>query len=593
MILLNRRFAAMVAGAVLIGGATVAHAARGLAYKVELSGGNDELVSQLKGVSRLVQAEDKPPPGLAGLDERAQGDKQLFESVLRSQGYYDGRIEIAIDDARSPAQVTVTIVPGKRYTLGSCVIAYSSAAPAKAPAACKDIGLKIGSAARAAPIIAATKALIQALQAHGRPDAKVTNREAVVDHATKHMQLTFHVDPGREARFGKVTIMGAATTDHDYLARLVTWKSGAIYDVRKLDKYRQRLTNLNLFDRLIVKPDTAHEDASGYAPIQVDAHERLPHSLGGGLSYATDTGPGLKAFWENRNLWGRAERLRFDLNLATIAQSLEASLTLPHEPNTGQSLGFDLGTERDTTDAYDKEGATALAQITTPLGGHWTGKGGVQVEAAQVKQQGASTFSILGSLPMSVTFDSTKSLLDPRNGERWTLQAQPVVGTSGGPRAFLVLQTTASAYRPLDKTKKLVAAARIRFGTILFASQSTVPPDLRFYSGGGGSVRGFAYQHVGPRDAANNPIGGRSVAETSLELRYHAWKDIGIVAFVDAGTVSADPYFSSADTPRIGAGLGLRYYTSFGPLRLDIAAPVNPHHGDAPVQIYVSLGQAF
>ena len=593
MVSLTHRTAAFLAAAVLLGGATAAHAARGFAYSVEITGGTDALMSQLKNASRLVQAEGKPPPGLAGLDQRAQSDKQGFDTILRSEGYYDGTIEIAIDDAQSPARVAVTVVPGQRYTLDNCTISYSSAPPAGAPTACKEIGLKTAAAARAAPIIAATDTLIQSLQAHGRPDAKVTNREAVVDHATAHMRLTFHVDPGRQARFGTVYVMGAASTDHGYLKRLVTWKSGAVYDVRKLDAYRERLSDLNLFDRLTVKPDTAHEDAAGHAPIRVDAHERLSHSIGGGLSYATDTGPGLKAFWEDRNLWGRAELLRVNLKLATIAQLVEVTLTLPHEPNTGQSLGFGLKTERDTTDAYDKEGATALAQITTPLGGHWTGKGGISLEAAQITQSGATDFSILGSVPMSVTYDSTNSLLDPKDGERLTLQAQPVAGTSGGGRAFLILQTNASAYRSLDTDRKFVAAARIRLGTILFASQATVPADLRFYSGGGGSVRGFAYQHVGPRDAKNDPVGGRAVAETSLELRYRAWEEIGIVGFVDAGMVSASPYFSDAETPRIGAGLGFRYYTDFGPLRLDLAAPLNPHHGDAPVQVYISLGQAF
>lgn len=290
---------------------------------------------------------------------------------------------------------------------------------------------------------------------------------------------------------------------------------------------------------------------------------------------------------------GRAELLRFDLQLATIAQSLEGALTLPHEPNTGQSIGFDLKAERDSTDAYDKRGITGLAQITTPLGGYWTGKGGVSLELADIKQAGASDVSILASLPVGATYDSTKSLLNPKDGERLALQAQPVVGTSGGLRAFLILQSVASAYRPLDARKKWIAAARIRLGSILFGAEGTVPPDLRFYSGGGGSVRGFAYQHVGPHDAANNPIGGRSVAETSLELRYRAWQDIGIVGFVDAGTVSTSPYLAGAETPRMGAGLGLRYYTGFGPLRLDVATPLNPRSGDGPVQIYVSLGQAF
>lgn len=573
--------------------AVAARAEDRFAYTVEIKGGTDELTGRFNEVSRLVQAKDRPPPGLAGLEQRAETDAESFRKVMRAEGYYDGNVDIAMDDSVSPVKVTLTVDPGARYVFGGCKIVYLRKAPAKAPQSCADIGLRKGAAARAETVIKAGQSLLHKLETMGRPAPEIVKQRAVVDHLTRKMRLTFRTDPGREADFGQVAIDGAKNTKHDFLTRIVPWKDGARYDVRELDKYRQRLADLNLFDSLIVKPDAKAETPSGTVPIHVKAHERPPHSVGLGLKYATDTGPGGKASWENRNLWGRAEDLKFSLELGTIGQSLEASLTLPHEPNTGQTLGFAVKTEHDTTDAYDKNGLTGLAQITTPLGGHWTGKGGIAFQAADVSQSGASVFEILGSLPVGVTYDSTKSLLDPSDGERLAMLAQPVFGTAGGARAFLTLETNASAYRPLDAKKKFVAAARLRLGTILFSPELAIPPDFRFYSGGGGSVRGYAYQHVGPRDAQGDPLGGRSVAETSLELRYRAWENIGIVGFVDAGTVATSPYFADAETPRVGAGIGVRYYTSFGPLRLDIAAPVNPRHDDAAVQVYVSLGQAF
>ena len=568
-------------------------AADTIAYHVTIVSGDGDLDAELSAVSRLVQAEGKPPPGLVGLEQRADGDKTAFEAVLRSEGYYDGTVAIAIDDSKTPIPVTVKVLPGTRYRLGACAIRYVSPPPAGAPKTCQDIGLKSGMAAQAAPILAATALLIRKLEERGRPDTKLAKRGAIVDHATHKMTLAFDINPGREAHFGAVEVSGTKRTHPAFLARIVPWRKNAIYDVRKLDEYRKRLSDLSLFDQLAVKPDVGKLDAAGKVPIAVEAHEGPPRSFGGGVNYATDTGPGLKAFWEHRNLWGDAEHLRFDLQLATITQSLEAALTLAHVPETGQSLGFDLKIERDLTDAYDKRGATTLVQITTPLGGHWAGKGGLSLEAANIRQSGSSDFSILAGVPLGVTYDSTGSLLNPEKGERLALQAEPAFGTSGGLRAFLILSGAASAYRPLDADSRLVAAARIRLGSILFAPESGVPADLRFYSGGGGSVRGYGYQRIGPRDAKGSPLGGRGLGETSLELRYRTWKDIGIVGFVDAGMVSESPYFADAGSPRVGAGIGLRYYTGFGPLRLDIGTPLNPQSGDAPVQVYVSLGQAF
>lgn len=568
-------------------------AADTIAYRVTIVSGNGDLDAELSAVSRLVQAESKPPPGFAGLEQRADSDKTAFEAVLRSDGYYDGTVVVTIDDSKTPIPVTVKVKPGPRYRLGACAIRYVSPPPKGAPETCQDLGLKSGMAAQAAPIIAATELLIRKLEERGRPDPKLAKRRAIVDHATHKMTLAFDIDPGREAHFGAVKVSGTKRTHPSFLARIVPWRKNAIYDVRKLDEYRKRLSDLSLFDQLAVKPDVGKLDAAGKVPIAVEAHEGPPHSFGGGVNYATDTGPGLKAFWEHRNLWGEAEHLRFDLQLATIAQSLEAALTLPHVPDPGQSLGFDLKIERDVTDAYNKRGATALAEIATPLGGRWAGKGGVSLEAADISQSGSSDFSVLVGLPVGVTYDSTGSLLNPEKGERLALQAEPAFGTSGGLRAFLILSGAVSAYRPLDASSKLVVAARIRLGSILFAPEGGVPADLRFYSGGGGSVRGYGYQRIGPRDAKGSPLGGRGLGETSLELRYRAWKDIGIVGFVDAGMDSESPYFADAGAPRVGAGIGLRYYTGFGPLRLDIGTPLNPQSGDAPVQVYVSLGQAF
>ncbi|MDE3115678.1 MAG: outer membrane protein assembly factor [Pseudomonadota bacterium] len=563
------------------------------AYRVTIASGRSDLDAQLSAVSRLVQAKDKPPPGLAGLEQRADGDTKTFEAVLRSEGYYDGTVAVAIDDDKKPIAVTIKVVPGRRYRLGTCAIKYESPPPSGAPKTCQTIGLTAGMAAGAGPIIAATILLIRRLEERGRPAVKLAGRHAVVDHATHEMTLEFDVDPGRTAHFGAAVVSGVKRTNPAFLARLVPWRKDATYDVRQLEEYRKRLSDLNLFDRLTVKPALTKLDTEGDLPIAVEAHEGAPRSVGGGVSYATDTGPGLKAFWEHRNLWGEAEHLRFDLQLATIAQSLEAALSLPHVPETGQSLGFDLKIEQDLTDAYDKRGATALVQITTPLGGHWAGTGGISLEAADIRQSGSSDFSLVTGLPMGVTFDSTGSLLNPEKGERLALQAEPAFGSSGGLRAFLILSGAASAYRPLDADSRFVAAARLRLGSILFAPEGGVPADLRFYSGGGGSVRGFGYQRIGPRDATGSPLGGRGLGETSLELRYHAWEDIGVVGFVDAGMVSQSPYFADAGSPRVGAGIGLRYYTGFGPLRLDIGTPLNPRSGDAPVQIYVSLGQAF
>ena len=153
-------------------------------------------------------------------------------------------------------------------------------------------------------------------------------------------------------------------------------------------------------------------------------------------------------------------------------------------------------------------------------------------------------------------------------------------------------QAQVSGYFPFDRAGDTVLAGRFKMGSILGGSIPDVPADRRFYAGGGGSVRGYAYQAVGPRLSDNTPEGGLSLTEASVELRRQITRQWGVVAFVDVGSVgtTSTPSFQEFST---GVGIGLRYDLGFGPFRLDVATPVNPRQGDAAVQVYLSIGQAF
>jgi translocation and assembly module TamA len=562
-----------------------------LDYQVRITGGSDALNSQFRQVSRLFQDQSHPPPGYAGLEQRVDNDLDTFHKVMRSNGYYGAEVTARIKADARPAQVTIIAKPGPLFTLRRCEISYTTKPPASAPESCTQIGLKLGQAARAAPILAATSALILRLHSEGRPAARIVARQAVVNRANAGMALDFQVDPGPVGTFGKITVTGTARTRPAFLRRIVPWKPGATYDARLVHKYRTTLSNLDLFDSILVQPNVKAMGSSGQTPITVDVHEMPHHTIQLGAKYATDTGPGALIGWEDRNLWGDAESLKLMAQGGTLGQLLSASLTLPDQPGLDQTLVFSATTAHDTTDAYTLSGIRQLSQISTPLGGDWSGKASLGFQAATVNQGGVSTGSLLASLAVEAAYDSTGSLLNPSHGARFDMSVMPVGGTQVTRTAFVILKTQASTYQPLND--KLIAAARVKLGTILFAPEFSIPPYLRFYAGGGGSVRGYAYQHVSPRNAKGILIGGRSLAETSFELRYRAWQNIGIVGFVDAGMVSTSPYFANSASPRVGAGMGLRYFTSFGPLRLDIGTPLNPGPGDAPIQLYISLGQAF
>ena len=189
-----------------------------------------------------------------------------------------------------------------------------------------------------------------------------------------------------------------------------------------------------------------------------------------------------------------------------------------------------------------------------------------------------------------LSYDGSNDLLDPTRGFRLSGRLSPEISLEGKAFGYARMQVDASAYKSV--AKGTVLAGRIRLGTIAGAPRDAIAPSRRFYAGGGASVRGYGYQDIGPRDPNNDPVGGRSLAEFSIEARVKTFGNFGVVPFFDGGNISTGllPSFGAL---RYGAGLGVRYYSNFGPIRIDVGTPVNPAPGDPRVAVYVSLGQAF
>jgi translocation and assembly module TamA len=201
---------------------------------------------------------------------------------------------------------------------------------------------------------------------------------------------------------------------------------------------------------------------------------------------------------------------------------------------------------------------------------------------------GRRTF-LIAALPTGLIYDGSDDLLNPSRGFRLGGRISPELSFQDTTFGYVKAQVDGSIYQPMGE--RLVLAARARLGSIMGSSVSQIAPSRRFYAGGGGSVRGYGYQDIGPRDANNDPIGGKSLAEFSIEARVR-FGNFGVVPFVDAGNISTQ-FLPHLNDLRIGAGVGARYYSSFGPIRVDVGTPVNPQKGDAKIAVYVSLGQAF
>ena len=558
-------------------------------------------------VARAVGDTDRPIENRFEARRRARDAAQDAISVLRSEGYYAYDVEPDVGEGDAPKAV-VRITPGPRFVLGAAHIGWVGAEPdAKARAAAEAaLSLKPGQPGRAADVVAAEGRAVAAIRKLGYADVQAQPREVVVDHADQTVSPDYRLAAGAIARLDSIRLESQGRTLPEWLQGLAPWTHGAPYDPDQVAELERRLLDTGVYDSVTVALAPADQlTADGLRPVVVSLSERQKRTLELGASYGTTEGVGLDAKWTRYNLLGRADTLSFLGRLSNIDSRVEADLSLPHWRTPRQTLTTKAAVYRTQTPAYDQSGVMASADVTHRWGPNATFgltgtyfTWGASIDASRTSEIRIGTLTPLGRDIVTVAgladmaLDRSDDPLNPKRGWRITLRTEPTLLTGAGTLPYLKAQGQISAYLPLDPEGRTVLAGRVKLGSLINGSLADVPAPQRYYAGGGGSVRGFGYQQVGPHLADNTPEGGLSLVETSLEVRHELTGAWGIAAFVDAGTIGRTQAPGFADLS-VGAGLGVRYNLGFGPLRVDIATPVTSRKGAAPFQIYVSIGQSF
>ncbi len=571
-------------------------AAAEIVYKTEITGVDSVLRDALSAGAQLFTLADRPPPSIAALRRRAEGDSPQLLQILHDEGYWSAALDIAIDDSADPAKVTIAVTPGPLYTFASIVVRAPDGGPppladALDPAA---LGLTIGGPAKANDVVAAETKIVTIYRENGRPFAKVADRRVVVDDGAHTMSVTYTVDPGPAVTFGTTAIDGLKDLGRAFVENRIAWRSGAPYDERKVAATRKALLDSNLFSLVDIDHATAPA-ADGSVPMTAKLSERLPHSVGAGIEYSTSLGFGTRAFWEDRNIFGNAESLRITGEFAQAQLGALLQFRKPDFLVRDQDFLATGELAEDSPPAYTSRHLRLQSGLERHFDDHLVTVGAnLSYEKGNLTAfSGPSHYKLIG-VPLYLRYDDTGSLLDPTHGRRAGIETTPYHGIDAQSPSFISTKLSGSIYIPIVAADRLVSANFVRIGSILGTSRDNLPADKRFYVGGGGSVRGYGYQRVGALEGGDKPLGGRSSLEVGTELRTKITESIGLAPFVEAGNVYSQPFPKLSGRLFVGAGIGLRYYTAIGPVRLDLATPVTPvRTGDGLIQVYISLGQAF
>ena len=573
------------------------------AATLTVTGADRRLERALRDASALIERQKSPASGVVGLTARARQDLARLTAVLYENARYAGEIFITIDGkplasvdpfetiAARPVPVTITINAGAPFVFGQV-----NATPLPDGLTLDDLGLTPGKAAGSSVIINAEAKIVDAWQEQGHPLASAATRDTIADHRTNTLDVTLAVNPGPLANFGKVTVTG---TEH-VNPNLVLGRAGidgGLYSSKKTKRAATRLRDLGVFESVQVTP-ADKLDPDGTIPITITVSERKPRVIGASVNYSNTEGLGAEVYWRHRNLFGGAEQLQLT---ASIGRLLEGAFdpdfrlagTFRKPAVLDPMTDFTLRVEgyRETTDAYRVTALETEAGLTHIFSDTLSGSVGLEVARSQTVEDTLTEDHLLTTLTGKLDWDTRDNRLDPSEGHHALFSAAPAYDFNES-TAYATFGADVSSYYAFGDMNRFVLAGRAAASILTVDDLTKVAADRRLYSGGAGSVRGYAYQNIGPRDGMGDIIGGRSSILFSGELRYRATDTIGLVAFMDAGNAYSSilPGFGGL---KVGVGAGLRYLTPVGPIRFDVAVPLQPGPGDPSVAVYVGLGQAF
>lgn len=582
----------------------IADAATERHYSVTITGLDPETEEAVRPVFNqlsTLEQRHKEAANAAQIDRRAREDANLLVDLLRSRGYYDAAVDTNV--AAAPAaggdvRVTLAATPGALYRFASVTLPGLEQAGVDAARLRSAFAVRPDDPVDADKVNQAQQALEVELGRRGYAFADLGKLDIEVDHATHTASLNLPVNPNGERRFGRILIEGRPLFSARHIQAIARFHPGDVYRADLIEDLRRALVATGLVSAVTVRT------VEGKAPKTVDVAVSLGRApmrtVAAEAGYGTGEGIRVEASWQHRNLIRPEGAVTFRGVLGTQEQSLSAILRMNDFRGRDRVLNAQMAASHIDRPAFAARTFQMAANLERQSNiiwqKKWTWSVGGELVATDERDidlktnaTRSRTFFIMAA-PGTLAYDGSNDLLDPTRGYRFSARFSPEVSLQNVVFGYSRLQLDGSFYQPL--TERVTLAGRVRLGTIFGASRDQIAPSRRFYAGGGGSVRGFGYQELGPKDPVfHDPIGGRGLAEFAIEarIRFGNW---GIVPFLDAGNISTTP-LPRVDQLRFGTGLGVRYHTRFGPIRVDVGTPIARQPGESRIAVYVSLGQAF
>ena len=554
-------------------------------------------------------------------------DCRVMRELLASYGYFDTEIS----SRQKGEKIFFDVKLNERYKFDDVRIVYidqkNYRSGLKVGQVFDLIGIPFDSYTDTKQLSVGGDKIADFLKDRGFAFVKVHTPKVVKDKSSKKIKAVYEVELNGQTIIDKTIINIKSKKDpkllEPFIRNRISWKDGEIYDRQKIDNLKNDLMSSRIFSGVTAKLSDPIKDTKSphlvHVTITLDIEEALLRDIAAGLKYGSSEKFGILLSWTHYNIDGKGSSLSATLDATKKDRNLRFKYDIPDIFYKKQRLSNQVYYKKENVSSYDVTTIGAESMLWQTFGMKFNAGVGVCIEESETTDKTTKTeksdttsdatkktssnndeseFNAVG-FPIGLSFDTTEEYLDPQQGIRCRAMITPYVGNLTD---ITVFTGKASIYLPFKKNdfqNLIVLAIYSKYGSIFSKKRSKIPRNKLFFSGGGNSVRGYGYQKLGPVDDNKKPLGGESVFEIGVEPRFRISENLGLVAFVEGGNVYSRKMTNPVKKLLFGYGVGVRYYTPFGPIRVDVAFPSKIRKTksgkkiDSMFNLYISVGQAF
>jgi translocation and assembly module TamA len=572
--------------------------ASAISYSVRIEGVEEEKVLRaLRNSSQLMNLRKKLPNSINSLRFRAESDIPELIKILHAYGYLEAEIDVQFIPEADEYNVLLLVKPGPLYTIAEYnVYLEIDGQPLEnscVPLSLGDLGITLGEPLETKNILQSELSALEILASYGYPLAEIKNREIIADGKTKQVQVSLKLEMGPVASFGPTTIEGNCSVRSCLIEQQILWCENDRFDSCLVEQTQQALMDTGLFSSVYITYPKDLEDDS-FLPMKIEVAETRHKSISAGVSYQTTFGPGATLGWENRNINGLGRKFIFQANIAQRIHSGILSYQIPHFCLINNNYTIQAEAAHESIKPYRMQSYNVLNRFDRPVNACYYFSIAAELEYLIVRGSVDNGNFFLAEVPIHLRWTNVEDFLNPLCGVRFDYRACPTMNIKKASECYYSQLFTFSSYIPLWRNEILVLAQKVTVGTIISNGLGAVPVPKRFFGGSEENLRGYRYYTVSPLKHHDKPIGGRSAIFYTIEPRFRFNDYFGLVPFFDIGNVYLKQWPTFKGKWRKSVGLGFRYFSFIGPLRLDVAFPLNRREDlDPHWWVFVSLGQSF